>query len=104
MVHPWKVPSFERLLWRACRGFIIVDFREMEERLEHPETVGDREGAETGEKKSERVLLVCAASQVFDHSCCFYIYRGKWFSGPCSLFPTGEIRLGRKSRKYVTGA
>lgn len=40
VVHPWKVPSFERLLWRACRGYIIVDFREMEDRLEHPETVG----------------------------------------------------------------
>uniref|UniRef100_A0A667WG01 V-type proton ATPase subunit a n=1 Tax=Myripristis murdjan TaxID=586833 RepID=A0A667WG01_9TELE len=38
VVHPWKVPSFERLLWRACRGYIIVDFREMEERLEHPDT------------------------------------------------------------------
>ncbi|KAJ8015744.1 hypothetical protein DPEC_G00029330 [Dallia pectoralis] len=38
VVHPWKVPSFERLLWRACRGYIIVDFREMEERLAHPDT------------------------------------------------------------------
>ncbi|CAG06270.1 unnamed protein product, partial [Tetraodon nigroviridis] len=38
VVHPWKVASFERLLWRACRGYIIVDFREMEDRLEHPET------------------------------------------------------------------
>lgn len=40
VVHPWKVPSFERLLWRACRGYIIVDFREMEDRLEQPDTVG----------------------------------------------------------------
>lgn len=40
VVHPWKVHSFERLLWRACRGYIIVDFREMEDRLEHPDTVG----------------------------------------------------------------
>ena len=39
VVHPWKVPSFERLLWRACRGYIIVDFREMEDSLEHPDTV-----------------------------------------------------------------
>lgn len=39
VVHPWKVPSFERLLWRACRGYIIVDFWEMEERLEVPDTV-----------------------------------------------------------------
>uniref|UniRef100_A0A3P8VP57 V-type proton ATPase subunit a n=1 Tax=Cynoglossus semilaevis TaxID=244447 RepID=A0A3P8VP57_CYNSE len=38
VVHPWKVPSFERLLWRACRGYIIVDFREMEDRLKHPDT------------------------------------------------------------------
>ncbi|XP_026048674.1 T cell immune regulator 1, ATPase H+ transporting V0 subunit a3b isoform X1 [Astatotilapia calliptera] len=38
VVHPWKVPSFERLLWRACRGYIIVDFREMEDRLQHPDT------------------------------------------------------------------
>uniref|UniRef100_A0A8C7NNJ6 V-type proton ATPase subunit a n=1 Tax=Oncorhynchus mykiss TaxID=8022 RepID=A0A8C7NNJ6_ONCMY len=28
----------ERLLWRACRGYVVVDFREMEEQLEHPDT------------------------------------------------------------------
>uniref|UniRef100_A0A8B9KRX5 V-type proton ATPase subunit a n=1 Tax=Astyanax mexicanus TaxID=7994 RepID=A0A8B9KRX5_ASTMX len=39
VVHPWKVPAFERLLWRACRGYIIVDFREMEEKLEHPDNM-----------------------------------------------------------------
>ncbi|XP_076150042.1 V-type proton ATPase 116 kDa subunit a 3 isoform X1 [Alosa pseudoharengus] len=38
VVHPWKVPSFERLLWRACRGYIIVDFWEMDERLEISDT------------------------------------------------------------------
>lgn len=42
VVHPWKVPAFERLLWRACRGYIIVDFREMDEKLEHPESVRDQ--------------------------------------------------------------
>uniref|UniRef100_A0A8D3CC37 V-type proton ATPase subunit a n=1 Tax=Scophthalmus maximus TaxID=52904 RepID=A0A8D3CC37_SCOMX len=47
VVHPWKVPSFERLLWRACRGYIIVDFREMEDRLEHPDTVGNGRQRET---------------------------------------------------------
>lgn len=48
VVHPWKVPSFERLLWRACRGYIIVDFTEMEDGLEHLDTVGaqrKREGS-----------------------------------------------------------
>lgn len=48
VVHPWKVPSFERLLWRACRGYIIVDFREMGDRLEHPDTVG------TGRQRGDR--------------------------------------------------
>ncbi|XP_041917750.1 V-type proton ATPase 116 kDa subunit a 3-like [Alosa alosa] len=38
VVHPWKVPAFERLLWRACRGYIIVNFCDMEEQLEHPDT------------------------------------------------------------------
>uniref|UniRef100_A0A673MZF1 V-type proton ATPase subunit a n=1 Tax=Sinocyclocheilus rhinocerous TaxID=307959 RepID=A0A673MZF1_9TELE len=30
--------AFERLLWRVCRGYVIVDFWEMEERLEVPDT------------------------------------------------------------------
>ncbi|XP_040891582.1 V-type proton ATPase 116 kDa subunit a3 [Toxotes jaculatrix] len=38
VVHPWKVSAFERLLWRACQGYIIADFQEMEESLEIPET------------------------------------------------------------------
>ncbi|XP_061108936.1 V-type proton ATPase 116 kDa subunit a 3-like isoform X2 [Conger conger] len=38
VVHPWKAPGFERLLWRACRGYIIMDFREMEQKLELPDT------------------------------------------------------------------
>ncbi|TRY89962.1 hypothetical protein DNTS_001683 [Danionella cerebrum] len=37
VIHPWKLPAFERLLWRACRGYIIVDFWEMDEKLEEPE-------------------------------------------------------------------
>uniref|UniRef100_A0A3B3Q413 V-type proton ATPase subunit a n=1 Tax=Paramormyrops kingsleyae TaxID=1676925 RepID=A0A3B3Q413_9TELE len=38
VVHPWKVPAFERLLWRACRGYIIVEFQEMNEKLEMPDS------------------------------------------------------------------
>uniref|UniRef100_A0AAY4A428 V-type proton ATPase subunit a n=1 Tax=Denticeps clupeoides TaxID=299321 RepID=A0AAY4A428_9TELE len=34
VIPPWKAPAFERLLWRACCGYIIVDFREMEETME----------------------------------------------------------------------
>ncbi|XP_048826541.1 V-type proton ATPase 116 kDa subunit a 3-like [Brienomyrus brachyistius] len=38
VVHPWKVPAFERLLWRACRGYIIVEFQEMNEKMEMPDS------------------------------------------------------------------
>ncbi|KAK2100018.1 T Cell Immune Regulator 1, ATPase H+ Transporting V0 Subunit A3 [Saguinus oedipus] len=38
-VEPHKAPALERLLWRACRGFLIASFRELERPLEHPVTV-----------------------------------------------------------------
>uniref|UniRef100_A0A8B9REN6 V-type proton ATPase subunit a n=1 Tax=Astyanax mexicanus TaxID=7994 RepID=A0A8B9REN6_ASTMX len=49
VVHPWKVAAFERLLWRACRGYIIVDFWEMDEKLEV---------ADTGEMVQWTVFLI----------------------------------------------
>ncbi|XP_062948557.1 V-type proton ATPase 116 kDa subunit a 3 [Cynocephalus volans] len=37
-VEPHKAAALERLLWRACRGFLIASFREMERPLEDPVT------------------------------------------------------------------
>ncbi|XP_063814447.1 V-type proton ATPase 116 kDa subunit a 3 [Pseudophryne corroboree] len=34
VIHPWRINSFERLLWRACRGYLIVNFVEMSEPME----------------------------------------------------------------------
>ncbi|XP_072279200.1 V-type proton ATPase 116 kDa subunit a 3 isoform X2 [Pyxicephalus adspersus] len=34
VIHPWRMNSFERLLWRACRGYLIVNFVEMSEPME----------------------------------------------------------------------
>ncbi|KAM4636323.1 V-type proton ATPase 116 kDa subunit a 3 [Discoglossus pictus] len=34
VIHPWRMNSFERLLWRACRGYLIVNFVEMAEPME----------------------------------------------------------------------
>lgn len=99
VVHPWKVPSFERLLWRACRGYIIVDFREMEDRLEHPETVG----IERDRVDDFKPLNVCLPPPMGVLAALWCFYRGKWCSGQCSSFPTGELRLDRKWRKSVTG-
>lgn len=38
-VEPHKAAALERLLWRACRGFLIVSFQEAEGQLEDPVTV-----------------------------------------------------------------
>ncbi|EPQ06614.1 V-type proton ATPase 116 kDa subunit a isoform 3 [Myotis brandtii] len=37
-VEPHKAAALERLLWRACRGFLIASFRETEQQLEDPVT------------------------------------------------------------------
>ncbi|XP_057582027.1 V-type proton ATPase 116 kDa subunit a 3 isoform X2 [Hippopotamus amphibius kiboko] len=37
-VEPHKAAALERLLWRACRGFLIASFRETEQQLEDPMT------------------------------------------------------------------
>lgn len=37
-VEPHKAAAMERLLWRACRGFLIASFRETEQQLEDPVT------------------------------------------------------------------
>ncbi|KAM3853149.1 V-type proton ATPase 116 kDa subunit a 3 isoform 2-T2 [Vipera latastei] len=36
VIHPWRVNSFERLLWRACRGYLVPHFIEMTEPVENP--------------------------------------------------------------------
>ncbi|NXL51122.1 VPP3 ATPase, partial [Podilymbus podiceps] len=38
VVHPWRVSAFERLLWRACRGYLVASFVEMPEPMEDPAT------------------------------------------------------------------
>ncbi|KAM6466050.1 V-type proton ATPase 116 kDa subunit a 3 [Liasis olivaceus] len=38
VIHPWRVNSFERLLWRACRGYLVLHFTDMPEPVENPST------------------------------------------------------------------
>ncbi|NXG41437.1 VPP3 ATPase, partial [Psilopogon haemacephalus] len=38
VIHPWRVGAFERLLWRACRGYLVASFVEMPEPMEDPTT------------------------------------------------------------------
>ncbi|XP_060117923.1 V-type proton ATPase 116 kDa subunit a 3 isoform X2 [Heteronotia binoei] len=41
VIHPLRVNSFERLLWRACRGYLVANFVEISEPMEDPAT-GER--------------------------------------------------------------
>ncbi|XP_054826378.1 V-type proton ATPase 116 kDa subunit a 3 isoform X2 [Eublepharis macularius] len=41
VIHPLRVSSFERLLWRACRGYLVANFTEIPEPMEDPAT-GER--------------------------------------------------------------
>ncbi|NXD17418.1 VPP3 ATPase, partial [Nothocercus nigrocapillus] len=38
VIHPWRVSAFERLLWRACRGYLVANFVEMPEPMADPAT------------------------------------------------------------------
>lgn len=46
VIHPWRVSAFERLLWRACRGYLVASFVEMPEPMEDPSTVSGALGGE----------------------------------------------------------
>lgn len=39
LINQGKVEAFERMLWRACKGYTIVTCAELDEPLEDPETV-----------------------------------------------------------------
>lgn len=43
-----KVPAFERILWRACRGNVFLRYAEIETPLEDPYTVRKRAIFEVG--------------------------------------------------------
>lgn len=57
------------------------------------------EGRGGGFWTTECVFPMAVLAALYCH--CFY--RGKWCSGQCSLFPTGEPRLDRKWRRSVIG-
>ncbi|XP_053557794.1 V-type proton ATPase 116 kDa subunit a 2 [Bombina bombina] len=38
LVHHTKLESFQRMLWRVCKGYTILTYVELEERLEDPDT------------------------------------------------------------------
>lgn len=50
LIQQGKVEAFERMLWRACKGYTIVTYAELDESLEDPETVSAwrRQKLETG--------------------------------------------------------
>lgn len=92
VIHPWRVSAFERLLWRACRGYLVASFVEMPEPLEDPNTVTVAPGVwwerEMGQAGADVDLCV---------------HRVRMSPGSSSSSPTGESRSGRRSTRSQTG-
>ncbi|KAG8456023.1 hypothetical protein GDO86_002000 [Hymenochirus boettgeri] len=38
LVHPAKLESFEKMLWRACKGYTVLTYQELDESLLDPDT------------------------------------------------------------------
>ena len=59
-----QMPSFERLLWRACRGNVLLKQAEIETPLEDPST-GDQVNKRVfiiffqGDQLKSRVMKIC---------------------------------------------
>lgn len=93
VIHPWRVTAFERLLWRACRGYLVASFVEMPEPMEDPATVRRHPG--------EGLARLCGLGHQSDTGCA--VPRARSSPGSSSSSPTGVSRLGRRSARSRTG-
>lgn len=92
VIHPWRVSAFERLLWRACRGYLVASFVEMPEPLEDPDTVSAAPGGVAGKGDG-----VARADMTY------VVPRVRVSPGSSSSSPTGASRSGRRSARSQTG-
>ncbi|NXE99126.1 VPP3 ATPase, partial [Menura novaehollandiae] len=81
VIHPWRVTAFERLLWRACRGYLVASFVEMPEPMEDPAT---------GESITWVIFLISywgeqIGQKIRKISDCFH----------CQVYPYPESEAGR---------
>ncbi|KAM8807385.1 V-type proton ATPase 116 kDa subunit a 3 [Eudromia elegans] len=82
VIHPWRVGAFERLLWRACRGYLVANFVEMPEPMEDPGT---------GESITWVIFLISywgeqIGQKIRKISDCFH----------CHVYPYAESETSRK--------
>lgn len=96
VIHPWRVSAFERLLWRACRGYLVASFVEMPEPMEDPATVSGALGWGLTRKGGGGTGTAGA-----DVGCA--VPRARASLGSSSSSPTGVSRLGRRSARSQTG-
>ncbi|XP_069789580.1 V-type proton ATPase 116 kDa subunit a 2-like isoform X3 [Narcine bancroftii] len=58
VIHPWKIGPFERMLWRVCKGYTILTYKELEVPLED---------ADSGENVKWVVFLVSYWGEQIGH-------------------------------------
>lgn len=71
LIQQGKVEAFERMLWRACKGYTIVTYAELDECLEDPETVSACQRQKLGQCCSEPCRCLCVCTPAF---CCYVCY------------------------------
>lgn len=93
VIHPWRVSAFERLLWRACRGYLVASFVEMPEPMEDLSTVSGALAGRGGgwRGRGTGAEVDCA------------VPRARASPGSSSSSPTGASRSGRRSARSRTG-
>lgn len=67
LIQQGKVEAFERMLWRACKGYTIVTYAELDQSLEDPETVSASQ-AEAGEWLLQSPSLACVYTSLPPHT------------------------------------
>lgn len=54
-----RIPTFERMLWRVCRGNVFLRKAEIEDPLEDPTTVSIHKTGPVIENSKERQITQC---------------------------------------------
>lgn len=62
VINRERIPTFERMLWRVCRGNVFLRQAEIENPLEDPVTVRELWGAAAGSESCEAVDRSLCAS------------------------------------------
>lgn len=113
-----RIPTFERMLWRVCRGNVFLRKAEIEDPLEDPTTVRIRQKEFQTERSSGHELTVAElqaqkiqekfSTLIYPNLLCIlmylpFSYRGTKFTSRCSSSSSRVINSRTGWRRSVKG-